>query len=202
MAAARSKKECGRVVRARSGPTFPPMPFRAWHFTHPLVENTREPATASCPELSAGCADVVPDHQVNSAAATTAHPTITRIGNPFCPRHATAVATPQDQGARSAAERGCDLEPGQPSLEICRGFANSAFALFPARSPWTFPVPYSRPFWQGSLEAERAAHEACACHSKDFDELDGFRESRVGRGLLGGDLTAPCLAGSEPRLIS
>src|SRR5437762_10639979 len=80
---ARSKNERGREIFARSGPTFPPTPFTAWHLTQPLAANTREPASGSWLGLSADCAQAASRAQRASAATRTAHLTGMRIRNPF-----------------------------------------------------------------------------------------------------------------------
>src|SRR5215813_4014096 len=86
-AAATSKKECGRVLLARSGPTLPPTPLIEWHFSQPLAENTREPAIGSWLGLNTGCAHA--PSKATSAAAIAKAPITTRIiVDPFC-RHPT-----------------------------------------------------------------------------------------------------------------
>src|SRR6266481_2338285 len=82
-AVATSKKECGLVLFARSGPTLPPTPLIAWHFSRPLVANTRDPAAGSWLALNTGCALALA--RATSESATAMAPTTTRIiGDPFC----------------------------------------------------------------------------------------------------------------------
>src|SRR3989338_4062184 len=70
-------------MRPRSGPTVPPTPFTAWHLAHPLVPNTREPASGFWLGPKTGWAHARPPGHRTSATARRLHFTVLLMGDPL-----------------------------------------------------------------------------------------------------------------------